>query len=102
MSENLFTEYQYIDSNPTWSNNYLWEPLQDAISQYPDLSRKVFEIGCGSGATAKHLSDLGFDVTGIDPSKSRIELANSAYPELKLFKVVPMMTLPGNMVNFLL
>lgn len=36
--------------------------------------------------TAKHLSDLGLDVTGIDPSKSGIELANSAYPELKLFQ----------------
>lgn len=86
MNQNIYTEYQYTNSNPTWSNNYLWGPLQDAISQYPDLTRKVFEIGCGSGATAKHLSDLGFDVTGIDPSKSGIELANSAYPELKLFQ----------------
>ena len=79
-------EYNYLSSEPKWANRYLWQPIQKVVFEYPDLTKKVFEIGCGSGATAKFLSSLGFEVIGIDPSTSGIKIANAAYPELKLFQ----------------
>ena len=36
---------------------------------------KIIDIGCGTGHLAKHLSDKGFQVTGIDFSKSMLEIA---------------------------
>jgi len=85
MSKN-YAEFHYSNAEPTWANRYLWQPVQEVVLEYPDLTKKVFEIGCGSGATAKFLSGLGFEVTGIDPSTSGIKIANAAYPELKLFQ----------------
>jgi len=79
-------EYNYLSSEPTWANRYQWQSIQKVVFEYPDLTKKVFEIGCGSGATAKFLSSLGFEVIGIDPSTSGIKIANAAYPELKLFQ----------------
>ncbi len=38
----------------------------------------------GNGATAIFLSELGFDVTGVDPSVSGIEVANRSFPHLNL------------------
>lgn len=38
-------------------------------------SRSVLDIGCGNGALVHHLSQRGFDATGIDPDEKGIELA---------------------------
>jgi len=46
----------------------------------------LFEIGCGNGATADMLGQLGFDVTGVDTSISGIQIANKSFPHLKLFQ----------------
>jgi 2-polyprenyl-3-methyl-5-hydroxy-6-metoxy-1,4-benzoquinol methylase len=46
---------------------------------------KVFEIGCGSGVTANMLHQSGYEVVGIDASKTGIEQANKAFPQLQLY-----------------
>lgn len=38
-------------------------------------ARRLIDLGCGSGETAAHLADAGFDVLGIDPSPEAIEAA---------------------------
>ena len=35
----------------------------------------VVDLGCGSGIWARHLTDAGYDVTGIDISPAMIKLA---------------------------
>jgi 2-polyprenyl-6-hydroxyphenyl methylase/3-demethylubiquinone-9 3-methyltransferase len=45
---------------------------------------KLFELGCGNGAIATRLTQLGYDVTGIDLSEESIGQANRMYPWLKL------------------
>jgi len=79
-------EYQYSNHEPTWDDSYLLKPILKVIDNHPDRDKSIFEIGCGNGTTANYLSNLGFDVTGIDSSKSGIHIANNAYPELKLFQ----------------
>lgn len=46
---------------------------------------RLFELGCGNGSVAKVLSDLGWDVTGVDPSAEGLNWAKAHYPQLKLY-----------------
>lgn len=73
-------EYRYSSPAPTWSNHYLWGPVQSILLSGDWRTRRVFEIGCGNGATANMMRQLGFAVTAIDPSQSGIEIASSSYP----------------------
>ena len=56
----------------------------------------VVELGCGSGITARRLTDAGHDVTGIDQSEALIALARERAPEAR-FTVGSFVTepLPG-------
>jgi len=44
----------------------------------------IVELGCGSGITARHLIESGYDVTGIDASKAMIRLARKIAPKARL------------------
>jgi 2-polyprenyl-6-hydroxyphenyl methylase/3-demethylubiquinone-9 3-methyltransferase len=80
--DNLSSEYNYTSSEPSWSNHYLWKPLEKIVQLERTQDQRIFEVGCGSGATANMLSSHGFSITAIDPSKSGIEQAKSAYPHI--------------------
>ena len=41
---------------------------------------RVVELGCGSGESARELTDAGFSVLGIDASRAMVELARSRAP----------------------
>jgi len=41
----------------------------------------VVDLGCGSGLTARRLTDAGFDVIGVDISQEMVELARSNAPD---------------------
>jgi len=68
-------EFTYTSEDPTWSNAYLWPPLLKVLRRVAPAPRRVFELGCGNGATARLLGAKGYDVTAVDPSRSGIELA---------------------------
>src|ERR1700733_12034670 len=74
----------YRDTFPTCANTYLWPFLRNIIAEQGLSSTRVFDLGCGSGATANMLSNLGFDLTGIDLSESGIALGRQNFPHLKL------------------
>jgi SAM-dependent methyltransferase len=44
-------------------------------------SRRVLDLGCGSGEHARFLASLGFDPTGVDASASQVAAARQADPE---------------------
>ena len=44
-------------------------------------SRRVLDLGCGSGEHTRFLSSLGFEMTGVDASGSQLEAARSADPQ---------------------
>lgn len=83
---NLSQEYRYSEAGPTWSNQYLWPVLAELVSEHRSSDMRVFELGCGNGATANFLAETGFDITGVDPSTTGIAVANKAYPDLKLYE----------------
>jgi 2-polyprenyl-3-methyl-5-hydroxy-6-metoxy-1,4-benzoquinol methylase len=76
-------EYHYSDGNPTHANAYLWPVLRNVINARAWPQRRAFDLGCGNGATCNMLSTLGFDVTGVDTSKSGIVNAQRAHPHVK-------------------
>ncbi len=84
MIQNVPTDYGYRDAAPTWSSPYLWPVLRHIVAGRDWPEKRAFEMGCGNGATANLLSTLGFEVTGIDPSESGIEVARAAYPQVRL------------------
>lgn len=53
--------------------------LQRALAGAP--SRRVLDLGCGSGEHTRFLTALGFDVTGVDASASQLVAAREADPQ---------------------
>jgi SAM-dependent methyltransferase len=52
----------------------------------------VAEVGCGPGNITSHLASLGVEIRGIDLAPRMVEIARSAYPELR-FEVGSMTSL---------
>lgn len=78
--------YHYSNAEASHTHAYLWEPVfREMSSSFPQASsRKVFDLGCGSGAFAAALKRKGFDVCGVDPSATGIASARKAFQELRL------------------
>jgi SAM-dependent methyltransferase len=56
---------------------------QKAIERYfskPDA--RVLDLGCGTGRVTHRLSEMGYDVIGVDPSDSMIDVATSVHPQI--------------------
>ncbi|MEU2716128.1 methyltransferase domain-containing protein [Streptomyces sp. NPDC007205] len=53
----------------------------------------VADLGCGPGAVAAHLADLGLSVSGLDLSESMLAIARREYPALR-FEQGSMLELP--------
>ena len=83
-AQNLHTGYQFAGAEPTWASQYLWAPTVEAVRKALPSSGRIFEIGCGNGATARMLSELGYDVTGIDPSETGVALAKGGAPKARI------------------
>jgi 2-polyprenyl-3-methyl-5-hydroxy-6-metoxy-1,4-benzoquinol methylase len=47
-----------------------------------DGVRSICDLGCGNGHIAGRLASLGYEVTGIDASRSGIQIAQRAYPNV--------------------
>ena len=78
--------YTFTDAQPAHTHAYLWPALRAELDrqELPTPRKRVFDLGCGSGGTAKELSNSGWKVAGVDPSGEGIRLARNAYPDLDL------------------
>jgi len=47
---------------------------------------RLFDLGCGNGSVAQVLTDLDWDVTGVDPSVEGIAQVRAHHPALKLYE----------------
>lgn len=76
--------YRFGSSLPPHTHSYLWPIVEKIIEGQKPAERRVFDLGCGNGALASHLSETGCEVIGVDPSLDGIKQANEAYPHIKL------------------
>jgi len=76
--EKIFTEkgYVFIDPHPDMSR--LVEIFHDRGV------KRILDIGCGTGRNLVYLSQAGFDVSGLDSSKTAIELTRQWLDEENL------------------
>ncbi len=79
MTDNI-PDYGYADAT-CWSD-YLWPTVREAIERSVFKERKAFDLGCGNGSISNLLSELGFQVIGVDSSKSGISVARTSFPHL--------------------
>lgn len=79
-------EYSYSNSHLNESHSYLLPEVSRILASvdWGAGRKRLFEIGCGNGATAQTLCQLGYEVVGVDASASGIAQAKSAFPDLRL------------------
>lgn len=101
------TENQHYWNNKFIKQGLVWgvQPsptaeivTNDLVGQNP-AEIKLLDVGCGYGRDVKYLSDLGFDILGVDISESGIEMGLSRWPECKL-KCADIMNQPFNDQSF--
>lgn len=84
------TEYRWTNASLTPSHECLLPALLRELKflcgERPIGVRRVFDLGCGNGSVASILTQQGWEVTGVDPSREGISLANRQWPHLKLFE----------------
>lgn len=73
-------DYGYSSADDAWQNGYIISKLKDILKQEDINDKRIFEIGCGNGATANIFGNEGFHLTGIDSSISGINVAKKAFP----------------------
>ncbi|PAQ10172.1 class I SAM-dependent methyltransferase [Mesorhizobium temperatum] len=74
-------EYLYDSPDANDSHSILLPAVDKIVEEFSPAS--IFDLGCGNGSVAKHLSDR-YVVTGIDPSTSAVAMANKAYPNIRI------------------
>lgn len=79
-------EYRYDEAFSGHHHNYLVPPLQKMLngtSSTESIPLKLLDIGCGNGSLSNFFANLGYDVTGIEDSKSGVSLAKQNFPNCK-------------------
>ncbi|MFN7731654.1 MAG: class I SAM-dependent methyltransferase [Pirellula sp.] len=80
--------YGYTDAFAGHAHSYLLPAIESELKRCfrnkPSTERRIFDLGCGNGSVAAHLSQFGYKVVGVDPSSTGISQANTSFPELDL------------------
>lgn len=81
MTINL-SEYKWSNSDASHCYSYLLKPINSLI---PPPPRSVLDLGCGNGWLCNWLYNKGYEVVGVDPSFSGIEIAQKKYPKIEFY-----------------
>lgn len=79
LSSNFNTHLKESEIDPAAADNIVisWPPIFKCIrQQYEAVSSvRILDFGCGTGGFSKELTQLGFDVVGVDSSQKMISIA---------------------------
>jgi 2-polyprenyl-3-methyl-5-hydroxy-6-metoxy-1,4-benzoquinol methylase len=66
--------YRWSSTEPTCAHAYLMPAVRRTLAEGVGAgrARRVFDLGCGNGATAGALAAEGWEVAGVDPSEEGI------------------------------
>jgi 2-polyprenyl-6-hydroxyphenyl methylase/3-demethylubiquinone-9 3-methyltransferase len=81
MPEPAPAEYGWGERIPH-TQAYLIGPLLRLLREGREPGCRILDLGCGNGALCGHLSCLGFEVVGVDPSASGIAAARRCFPTI--------------------
>lgn len=84
MATRAYTEFEWQSERA--ANGASGEKLTEVfvtLVQKLDGVRSICDLGCGNGHIAGRLGLHGYQVTGIDASRSGIQIAQRAYPDVK-------------------
>jgi 2-polyprenyl-6-hydroxyphenyl methylase/3-demethylubiquinone-9 3-methyltransferase len=79
-------EYQYCNASPDHTEGYLWQPVLSRLNELrspSDTPYRVLDLGCGNGAFTGTLSKRGYEMVGVEPSESGVDVARRSWPDLK-------------------
>lgn len=78
------TGYRYTGTiRACHMHQLLFAPIQQHLESRA-AEKRLFDLGCGNGSTARHFLECGYDVTGVDPSEDGIRIAREALPDARL------------------
>lgn len=66
------------------SDTYLLPELLRLVEAVHPTTEPIFEIGVGSGWTARRMTDRGFQIVGIEPSADGVALARTNAPDARI------------------
>lgn len=93
-------EYRYRDAEFTAAHDYLLPEIRKILETLDPAKRRIFELGCGSGAVAGYLAQQGYSVTGIDTSREGLAHARRAHPALDFAEASAYDDLPARFGRF--
>ena len=78
--------YKHEDASLNEAHGYLLPATIDLLKRTSSSVREktLFDLGCGNGSIANRIAELGFRVTGVDPSVEGVAQANRHYPNLNV------------------
>jgi 2-polyprenyl-3-methyl-5-hydroxy-6-metoxy-1,4-benzoquinol methylase len=78
--------YKHDDASLNEAHGYLLPATIDLLKRTSSSVREktLFDLGCGNGSIANRIAELGFRVTGVDPSVEGVAQANRHYPNLNV------------------
>jgi 2-polyprenyl-6-hydroxyphenyl methylase/3-demethylubiquinone-9 3-methyltransferase len=79
VQENI--DYGWKSAQPSHVHAYLFPSIDTILAEVRPA--RVFDLGCGNGSTAHHLSQR-YEVVGVDPSPSAVKIANASYPNIRI------------------
>lgn len=73
-------DYGYRTAEASCTHAYLWPVVAALLRERAPAPCRLLDLGCGNGAVAGALQELGYAVDGVDPSESGISLGRENYP----------------------
>lgn len=82
-SEINIKAYRTAEALEKYSHYGLYPNEMYLFDKYFDKNKTVLDLACGGGRTTLRLSELGYNVKGVDLSDALIEMARRRFPLLK-------------------